>query len=115
MTFQQKFCNFEGSGIYIYLFIFFFSGTGGLQGPRPRGGEGLRARGRAEVRAGLPGCGPGRAPHRRLLQAVGNGRPRLGARAGPGRAGLGWAARAAARPGSRAAAELTAKGGAAGT
>lgn len=91
------------------------AGTGRLQGPRPRGGEGLRARGRAEVRAGLPGCGPGRAPHHRLLQAVGNGRPRLGARAGPGRAGLGWAARAAARPGSRAAAELTAKGGAAGT
>lgn len=91
------------------------AGTGRLQGPRPRGGEGLRARGRAEVRAGLPGCGPGRAPRRRLLQAVGSGRPRLGARAGPGRAGLGWAARAAARPGSWAAAELAAKGGAAGT
>lgn len=91
------------------------AGTGRLQGPRPRGGDGLRARGRAEVRAGLPGCGPGRAPHRRLLQAVGSGRPRLGTRAGPGRAGLGLAARAAARPGSRAAAELAAKGGAAGT
>ena len=49
----------------------------------------VSARGRAEVRAGLPGCGPGRALHLRLLQAMGSGRPRLGARAGQGRAGLG--------------------------
>ncbi|XP_033034428.1 spidroin-1-like isoform X2 [Trachypithecus francoisi] len=36
------------------------------------------------------------------IRGAGHWRPRLRGRAGPGRAGLGWAARAAARPGSGA-------------
>ena len=63
--------------------------------PGPGGGAGRPA-----------GLRTGPALHRRLLQAVGSGRPRLGARARPGQAGLGCAARAAARPGSWAAAEF---------
>lgn len=90
------------------------AGAGRRREPRPRGGEGLGARGRAGRRAGGAGDRAGRrADGCSGARARRRGRPRLGGWAGPGWARLGWAARAAARPGSGAAAESAAQGGAA--
>jgi hypothetical protein len=86
------------------------AGAGRRRGPRPRGEEGLGARGRAGMRRGRDGD-RARGPRWLLLRGAGHWRPRLGG--WPGRAGQDWAARAAARPESGAAAESTAKGGAA--
>lgn len=75
------------------------AGWGGDGGPGPGAG-----RGGARGRAGLASAPPG------LWARVAGTGPRSAA--GPGRTGLGWAARAAARPGSGAAAESAARGGA---
>lgn len=74
-------------------------GGGGDGGPGPGAG-----RGGARGRAGLGSAPPG------LWARVAGTGPRSAA--GPGRTGLGWAARAAARPGSGATAESAARGGA---
>lgn len=108
-----------------------------LQGPRPRGGEGRGARGRAGTGPGSAPAAPQGASFVPCTQGKGTDSEEqrqisgslqvsgarntggLASAAGPGQAGLGWAGRREPRPGldlrpgSGAAAESTAQGGAA--
>lgn len=105
-------------------------GAGGAEAAWP-GGAGAGARGPGGCRGPGPGAGRGWEPgagqgcgracrvgnwvgHRADGSSGARGVALLVSALGPGQAGLGWAVRAAARPGSRAAAESAAKGGAAG-